>query len=92
MKTIEKFPQTKADFKTTEKDQALTTKNMNDLFFDVIIEQIQALETAHWEHFLNNEASFLPMHLTLNSSNSFAKLFSNNHKNNFSSKLLKSKI
>ena len=61
MKTIEKFPQTKADFKTTEKDQALTTKNMNDLFFDVIIEQIQALETAHWEHFLKNEASILPM-------------------------------
>ena len=60
METNVKTPQAKRIVKTSEKSQAQTTKNNNDLFFSLIIEQLEKVEEKNWEHFLKENVSFLP--------------------------------
>lgn len=60
METNVKTPQAKRTVKTTEKSQAQTTKNNNDLFFSTIIEQLESVEEKHWQHFLKENVSFMP--------------------------------
>lgn len=58
MKTNVNFIQSKVNTTTTEKDQALTTKN--NLFFEMIIEGLSKLDENQWEHYLKDTIDVIP--------------------------------
>lgn len=49
--------------KETENAKGEASKNINDVFFNSIIENIQKLESSNWEHFLKDNLVFSPSNI-----------------------------